>query len=108
MKRGSIYLINLPESGGHEQHGARPAIIVSDPVANIIVCIPCTSNPEATRFPHTLLVEPSKQNGLSNTTVALIFQIRAIDRNRLMSKLGQLENQYMKVVSKSINKLLGS
>ncbi|WP_022671326.1 type II toxin-antitoxin system PemK/MazF family toxin [Hippea alviniae] len=101
-----IYLIELPKTNGHEQHGVRPALVISKPIKQIAIVMPFTSNMTALRFPYTLKVEPSKENGLSFPSVLLIFQIRAIDSKRLVKKLGVLEDVYRNQVIESLKKIL--
>src|SRR3989338_6987668 len=95
MKKGEIWLVEIPETNGHEQTGKRPVIILADTESNIAIIIPFTSNIQALRFPHTIEVKPSKEDGLTAESVALIFQIRAIDKKRLKSKIGNLEISMM-------------
>jgi mRNA interferase MazF len=105
MKPGEIYYINV-SGRGHEQKGTRPAIIVSEPEANTVVVIPCTSNIRALRYPHTLDILPSTKNGLKNLSVALVFQIRAIDRHRIRNKIGVLNRRERKQISDVLRSLL--
>ena len=49
---------------------------------------------------------PSAQNGLDKPTVLLAFQIRAIDKNRLIRKLGRLEDDHLKNLEMKIRSLL--
>jgi len=66
-----------------------------------------TSNLKAQRFPHTILVQPSKQNGLTAPSVLLVFQLRAIDKQRVSKKIGSLEDELMGKVNQGIKDLLG-
>ncbi len=45
----------------------------------------------ATRFPGTLLVQPDPQNGLTMPSVALVFQMSALDRQNCLDPLGELD-----------------
>ncbi|HLC75309.1 MAG TPA: type II toxin-antitoxin system PemK/MazF family toxin [Candidatus Nanoarchaeia archaeon] len=92
MKKGEIWLVDIPSANGHEQTGKRPAIILADTQVNVTIVVPITSNLQALRFPHTLELKPSSSNGLSTVSVCLIFQIRAIDKKRLNKKIGMLED----------------
>jgi len=114
MKRGDIVLVNLPQaadSAGHEQVGTRPALIVHDDATSdtlsVVMIVPFTSNLKAQRFPHTILVKPSKENGLSMPSVLLVFQLRAIDKQRVTKKIGHLEDKLMGQVNQEIKDLLG-
>lgn len=114
MTRGDIVLVNLPQSAdgaGHEQVGTRPALIVQDDsksdTLSVIMIVPFTSNLKAQRFPHTIPIPPSKDNGLTVPSVLLVFQLRAIDKQRVTGKLGHLEDNLMTRVNQEIKKLLG-
>ncbi len=92
MKRGEIWRVRLPPSSGHAQAGDRPAVIVQN-VASFsslptVLIVPLTSSPAATRFPGTVLVQPDGQNGLTHPSVALAFQLRALDRRDCLLRLG--------------------
>jgi len=108
MKKGEIWLFELPSSNGSEQTGNRPGIIISSiSTANTVVVIPFTTNLQALRFPFTLAVDVSKENGLTEESVALVFQIRAIDKKRIMKQVGTLETKYIKEVENMLKKLFG-
>jgi mRNA interferase MazF len=114
VKRGDIVLVNLPQtadSAGHEQVGTRPALIVHDDVTSdtlsVIMIVPFTSNLKARRFPHTILVEPTEENGLTMQSVLLVFQLRAIDRQRITKTIGHLEDELIEKVNQEMKGLLG-
>lgn len=113
MARGDIVLVNLPGAvrAGREQTGSRPALIVHDnsteSTLSVIMIVPFTSNLNANRFSHTIIVHPSSQNGLSVDSVLLIFQLRAIDRNRISKSIGHLEDDVLSQVDKELKSLLG-
>ena len=106
MKKGELWLVELPSVNSHEQGGTRPALIISDPEANTVVILPFTSNVQALRFPHTVEVNSSKRNGLTELSIALVFQVRAIDRKRLKIKVGEIEEGKMKEIDILLKKLL--
>ena len=106
MKKGEIWLVEFPSTNGHEQTGNRPVIILADTESNISIVIPFTSNLQALRFSHTLEIKPTKSNGLTALSIALIFQIRAIDKKRLTKKIGELDNQNLKEIDSIIKMLL--
>jgi mRNA interferase MazF len=106
MKKGEIWIVEFPLTNGHEQTGLRPVIVLADTDSNICIIIPLTSNIQALRFPHTLEIEPTKQNGLLAKSVALVFQIRAIDKKRFKKKAGDLESVSMNKIDKMLKKLL--
>jgi mRNA interferase MazF len=113
MKRGDIVLVNLPQPAinkGHEQVGNRPALVIHNDTTSktlsVISIIPFTSNLNAQQYPHTILVQPSSTNGLSAPSVLLVFQLRAIDKHRIIKKLGHLESTTMNLVDVELKILL--
>jgi len=113
MARGEIWAVDIPApkgKPGREQLGMRPGIVVqadaADPWLPTTIVIPATSKREAQRFPFTIIVQPSTQNGLDKPSVLLVFQIRAIDKNRLIRKLGRLEDDHLKNLEMKIRGLL--
>jgi len=65
--------IDLSHGTGHEQYGKRPAVLISDTKTNIAIVVPITSNTEALKFPHTLIIAPDKQNKLDQKSIAMIW-----------------------------------
>lgn len=112
MARGDVYWINIPYprgTAGREQAGMRPAIAVqSDNSSQLptIVVIPTTTKTAALRFPHTVEVNPSSTNGFTQTSILLIFQLRAIDKNRIVRQIGKLEQEYLEQIDTEIKNLL--
>ena len=92
MARGDVLLISLPATDGREQSGRRPAVAVQTDIAGepMLMVAPVTSNLKASRFRFTVKIEPSAGNGLSETSVIMVFQMRAIDKARIIKKLGSL------------------
>jgi mRNA interferase MazF len=95
--KGEIWLIRLPSSDGHEQAGDRPAIIIQNDIfiqmLPMVVIIPLTSVMSAKRFPATLMIQPDEQNGLNMTSIALVFQVRSMDKRRFIRRIGCLDQQ---------------
>ncbi len=106
IQKGEIRLVEIPVGNGHEQTGTRPVIIISDLEANIAIIIPFTSNLHALKYPHTIEVRPSESNGLKTDSVALAFQLRAIDKKRIKDKPGSLKNEKVIKIDKMIKEML--
>ncbi|MGQ9625282.1 MAG: type II toxin-antitoxin system PemK/MazF family toxin [Anaerolineae bacterium] len=95
---------------GHEQAGRRPAIAVQADVASYnlptLMRVPITGQLSALRFPYTIRVEPSNVNGLTQPSVLLVFQLRAIDRRRILETIGRLEQNYLDQLDAEMRRLL--
>lgn len=113
MARGDVLRIGFPYprgEPGREQAGQRPAIAVqTDATAGnlpTLMVVPLTGQLDALRFPHTIRVDPSEANGLTMPSVLLVFQLRAIDQNRILDKIGTLEQSYVDQLDNEIRQLL--
>ncbi|HEX9930006.1 MAG TPA: type II toxin-antitoxin system PemK/MazF family toxin [Pyrinomonadaceae bacterium] len=107
MARGDVLLVNLPSTNGHEQSGRRPAIAVQTDFAGepMLMIAPVTSNLNALHFAFAVQIEPSTENGLTTTSVVMIFQMRAIDKNRIVRKIGKLSDEDLQKVDVEIKRL---
>ena len=96
MKLGDICWMTPPPAGGHVQHGRRPGVVWQDGVAfpslPTVLMIPLTSQPAALRFGACHLIQPSPRNGLSVPSVALVFQLAAVDLRDVGLKIGELDD----------------
>ena len=111
MKRGDVWRVRLPTVPGHTQAGERPAIIMQDDSFNLslptVLIVPFTSANRATRFPGTLLVQPDPQNGLTMPSVALVFQMSALDRQNCLDPLGELDPATLDQILALLDRLTG-
>ena len=105
IQRGDIFFASLNPTIGAEQAGVRPVLIVQNNQANkfipTVTVVPLTSNLRASRFLFTVLI-PSAQSGLPQDSVALVFQVRTIDRSRLNRKAGHIEQESIAAVDAAL------
>jgi mRNA interferase MazF len=108
MARGDVLLVHLPASSGREQTGRRPAVAVQTDIAGepMLMIAPITSNLNALRFAFSVRIEPSKENGLTSPSIVMVFQMRAIDKKRIIRKLGELSEEDIKRIDTEIWKML--
>lgn len=110
MQEGEIYFVEIPLSGGHEQAGLRPAIIAQaaglEKLPTVLI-VPLTSKLKAADFPFTFLIEPDKINNLDVTSVALVFQLRAIDKRRLENKIGRIGQVKLELLKQNVKEIMG-
>lgn len=113
MRRGDIVEIDLnpPVGGaGHEQSGRRPLIVVSlgddDPANPMVTVIPFTTKLNKSRYPHSLVVNPSPENGLLAQSVLMAYQIVSYDKLRVIGVIGYLEPAYMRQLEQILRNLM--
>lgn len=109
MKRGEIWTVALPTAAGREQSGQRPCLVIQDAFygqrSPLVLVVPLTSQLGTLRFPATVQIEPAPSNGLSQTSIALVFQTRATDRTLFVRKLGALTTGELEAVLDELRKL---
>jgi len=90
---GEVWLVVLPFGAGREQTGQRPAIVVQDAIhgqgSPLVIVVPVTGQSAALRFPGSVEIAPTRANGLTVPSVAMTFQLRALDRARLCDGSGR-------------------
>src|SRR5450631_2913649 len=91
-RRGEIYLAALDPALGREIKKTRPALVIQNDVSNrlsdLTIVAPITSTVRFPLNPVHVLLEANPTTGLSTTSVALLNQVRAVDRRRLIKRLG--------------------
>lgn len=86
LERGTVVLVSLDPTLGHEQRGLRPCVVVSDPLVTAdqrypLACvIPVTGTPgEGALYPR---LAPGS-GGLRKESYALVDQLRSVDKRRI-------------------------
>jgi len=105
MKTGNIWLVDLSDAKGHEQRGTRPAIVVGS-ANGLVLVVPLTSSMSSARFSHTHTISPDSHNGLDAESVALVFQIVSLDRERFQHRIGAISEQQRLAIVALIRDLL--
>ncbi len=105
MKPGEIWLVDLTDAKGHEQQGVRPAIIMGG-ANGLTLVVPLTSIMNSARFSHTFILSPDPHNGLDVESIALVFQIVALDGGRFRHRIGTIDEQHRLAIVALIRDLL--
>jgi mRNA-degrading endonuclease toxin of MazEF toxin-antitoxin module len=72
-----------------------------------VLLIPLTTQQDALRFPGTVLVEAEPGNGLRRPSVALVFQLAAIDKRFLGSYVGAVSPSVWAAIREALDELTG-
>ncbi len=107
-KRGSVYLVNFDPTIGAEIKKTRPAVIISNDVANQyspIVIVAAITGRSKPKFDEVLIEPP--EGGLTKPSVILPNQIRSIDKRRLVKKIGDLSDKIMEELDIALQITLG-
>ncbi len=109
MKRGEVYQVRPDPAIGHEQQKTRPCVIVSaDPVNDnspLVVVCPIT---EGVKLTATILHIPiaKGEGGTTKDSIVLCNQVKAVDKVRLMERMGTLTLETMSKLDSGLRALL--
>jgi len=106
VKRGEIWTM----AGGPGYAGKpRPAVIIQDDgfseTLSIAVC-PLTTEPVEAPILR-LLVEPTPENGLRNTSRLMVDKVTTVPKSRLGQRIGQLADDDLLRLNRSLLVFLG-
>ena len=104
VQRGDIFWANLDPTIGVEIKKTRPVIVISNAAINrysqLVIVIPVTTN--VTHFSPSHVLLPQGEGGLSQDSKVLTEQIRAMDKQRLVNKIGTVSKQFMTLIEKAL------
>ena len=110
VDRGTLVLVELDPTVGHEQRGTRPCVAVSDPVVNVdqrfplIAVVPVTGTPgDGALYPE---LSPGA-SGLTKTSYALVDQLRSIDKRRIRRVFGRIRKNELAALDQGLELFLG-
>jgi mRNA interferase MazF len=109
-KRGEIYLTALDPALGHEIKKTRPALVIQNNVSNqfssttIVAAI--SSKVSTPPYPNETIIQPGR-SGLAVVSTVRLDQIRTVDRQRLLKRLGTVDPDSMAAVDRAIKASLG-
>ena len=107
---GDVYLADFEPVRGSEQGRKRPVIVFQN--ANLAqftstrLCIPLTSNLNRLGLPGTCSIRKGEA-GLPQESVALAFQMRAMDTARFEKRYGRLGRETLEHVADAVHDALG-
>src|SRR3989338_5138437 len=110
VRRGEIWLVNLDPTIGHEIKKLRPSIIIQNDLGNkhspITIIAPVTSQNLEKTYPIEVIL-PKSGTGLEKESKVLLNQIRAVDKRRLVKRLGKVNDEYIEKINDAIKISLG-
>ena len=110
IERGTVLVVSLDPTVGHEQRGARPCVVVSDPIVTqdqrfpMVAVVPLAGTPgEGALYP-CLRPGPS---GLRKPSWALVDQLRSIDKRRVTRLHGVVAPEELAAIDSGLLLFLG-
>ena len=110
LDRGTVVLVELDPTSGHEQRGVRPCITVSDPIVNadqrfpLVAVVPVTGTAgDGALYPG---LAPGS-SGLTKASYALVDHVRSIDKRRIRRIFGQVSPSELTSIDQGLELFLG-
>jgi mRNA interferase MazF len=110
LERGSLLLVGLDPTRGHEQRGARPCVVVSDPSVAahqrypLIAVVPVTGTPgEGILYPRL----EKGEGGLRRPSWALVDQVRSVDKRRVLRVFAGIGDDELERIDDALQIFLG-
>ncbi len=110
LERGTVVLVNLDPTLGHEQKSVRPCVVVSDPIVAtdqrypLVGVVPLTgAEGRGALYPKL----PAGSGGLRKDSWALTDQLRSIDKRRIVAAYRVLDPTSIEAIDEGIRLFLG-
>ncbi|MCK5338527.1 MAG: type II toxin-antitoxin system PemK/MazF family toxin [Bacteroidales bacterium] len=108
MKQCEIWYADLNPVKGSEQKGHRPVVIISGDLLNkyLQIVISCPLTTKIKNYKGNLILEPNKENGLTQRSEVMLFHIRSISKDRLIKKIGNISSKEFKLLKQGLDDIL--
>jgi mRNA interferase MazF len=96
VKRGDVFWAELAPRSGAEQRGRRPVVVVSNDGFNrveawrSVIVAPLSTSPAQRRRGPTAIALPKGTAGLRQESIVLCHQVTTLDREKLVTRIGEL------------------
>jgi mRNA interferase MazF len=110
LRRGDLWWANLGAHRSLEQTGRRPVVVWQSDALNrvlqSVLVVPLTTNLDRARLAGTAIIAAT-EGGLPTDSVALAFQMRAIPKTALDSKIRSLSEAELAELELATDEALG-
>ena len=105
IRRGEIYTASLDPVVGSEQGGTRPVVVIQNDIGNryspTVIILAITSATGKPALPTHVCVAAGS-GGLARDSMILAEQMRTLDKRRLLSRIGMLEEDSMRLIDRAV------
>ena len=110
LERGTVVLVDLDPTVGHEQKSVRPCVVVSDPAVTsdqrypLVGVVPLTGTEgRGALYPRI----PAGTGGLRKESWALTDQLRSVDKRRVRAAYDSIDAAAMESIDEGLRLFLG-
>ena len=110
VRSGDVVLVRLDPGEGREIRKTRPALVLSNDAAcrfdAVVQIVPITALPDRPLRPYEAVVD-SPEAGLEKPSRAVANQLRTVTKQRILKRLGALDQQELRAVERAVSIQLG-
>ena len=108
-RRGEIYLVNFGPAAGRKIRKTRPGVVIRNDISNqwSPITIVAAVSSQFGDPPHPREALLPARAGLPKSSAVILNQIRSVDRQRLIKRLGSVDAATMRKVDEAIMISLG-
>ncbi|MDO8582596.1 MAG: type II toxin-antitoxin system PemK/MazF family toxin [bacterium] len=103
-KRGEIWLVNFDPTVGSEIRKTRPALILQNDTANrhspVTIVAAISAQSDELTYPTEVLI--TQMQGIEKPSIILLNQIRTIDKQRMIKKVGIIKPDILRKVDRAL------
>lgn len=108
-RRGEVWFVDFDPSVGTEIRKVRPALIISNDVANRVrtkvTLMPITGT--LAESPVAVQLEPNPTNGLDRPSLVKVLDLTTFDKSRLRRRVGEIHASELRLVEERLREYLG-
>lgn len=97
-------MADLDPTEGSEQAGRRPVVIISGNTMNsalpVAIVVPMSSQLKS--YPTSVLLRPSRSNGLKKDAEVLPFQVRTLAKVRFIKRIGRVMPEELRDIVRAL------
>jgi mRNA interferase MazF len=105
VRRGDLFWFEPDPVRGSEQAGRRPGVILSHDAINraspVIIVVPVTTYHDQRLYPSDVLIR-APEGGLSRDSVAMALHLRSVDKQRVSTYIGHVNEGTLAQVEQAI------
>lgn len=107
-RHGEVWTVDLDPVRGHEQGGARPALVISNDTFNrlfmtLVIVVPFTRTDRG--IPSQVRIVPP-EGGLSAPSLLMCEQVRAVSIARFRRRLGRVDENTLSKVEQMVPRMI--
>ena len=106
-----IYLCAFDPTVGFEIKKTRPALVIQNDIGNrysaLTIVAAITSSISLVTYPVEVVIAPNPENGLGVRSAIRLDQIRSVDKQRLVRRIGKVDSETLVNVDAAIKISLG-